>query len=102
MEGTLYPVVAVAAIVLLVGAAVFALTVSGHVRLAGMIPGGIALLVGAIFVFGSVFATGEGQAGLALFLIIVLFMAPLFAASLVGWLAGLALVALRRRPRGEP
>jgi hypothetical protein len=49
-----------------------------------------------------VFATGEGQAGLALFLIIVLFMAPLFAASLVGWLAGLALVALRRRPRGEP
>jgi hypothetical protein len=102
MEGAVSPLVAVAALVLAVGAAVFALTLSGRVRLAGMIPGGIALLAGAIFVFGSLIATGEGQAGLALFLIIVLFMAPLFAASLVAWLAGIAVLALRRRARGGP
>ena len=102
MEGALIPVVAVAAIAIAVGAVVFALTVSGHVRLAGMISGGIALLVGAVFVFGSVFATGEGQAGLALFLIVTLFMAPLFVASLLGWLAGLAVLALRERARSRP
>jgi hypothetical protein len=87
-------------IVVVAGAVVYLLAVSGRTLVAWMIPGGIALFVLGIFVFEEAIHSGEGQTGFALFLILVLFFAPLFAGSLAGCLAGQLVLWTRRKRRG--
>jgi hypothetical protein len=93
---TLAPTLLVGALVLAVGAATCLLAASGRSRVAWTVAAALVLAISGVFLLGSV-TGGEGQAGLALFLIVVVFFAPLLAASVIGTLAGLI---ARRLGRG--
>lgn len=85
---TRVPVVLGGLLLLAVGVLTFLLARSGRIRAAWTVPGVFALAIAGIFLLGEV-SSGEGQAGLALYLIVVIVFAPLFAASLIGTLVGL-------------
>ena len=89
----------VAALAAVSGTVACLLVLRGHPRIAWTIPGGIALAVLAIFLFEDAIHSGEGQTGFALFLLLVVFFAPLFAGSMAGCLAGGLVLWSRRRRR---
>jgi hypothetical protein len=86
---------------LVIGLAVtcFLLVVRGHTGVAWAFPIGILVVSVAFGVFAEANAT-QGQAGLAVFLLFVLFLLPLLAGAALGCLAGHLARWLRMRGGG--